>query len=38
MNVLDSLNNLEFTKNELKEINKYAKDEKINLWSESSKN
>ena len=35
---LDSLKNLDFTKNELKEIDKYAKDEKINLWSASSKN
>jgi len=35
---LDSLNNLNFTKKELKEIDKYAKEEKINLWSTSSKN
>ena len=35
---LDSLKNLYFTKNELKEIDKYAKEEKINLWSASSKN
>jgi L-glyceraldehyde 3-phosphate reductase len=35
---LDSLENLNFTKNELKEIDKYAKEEKINLWSASSKN
>jgi len=35
---LDSLKNLNFTKNELKEIDKYAKEENINLWSASSKN
>ena len=35
---LDSLKNLSFTKSELKEINKYATEEKINLWSASSKN
>ena len=35
---LDSLKNLSFTNNELKEIDKYAKEEKINLWSNSSKN
>ena len=35
---LDSLNNLNFTKKELNEIDKYAKEENINLWSESSKN
>ena len=35
---LDSLNNLKFSKSELKEINKFAKEEKINLWSASSKN
>ena len=35
---LDSLNNLNFTKGELKEINKHAKEERINLWSDSSKN
>ena len=35
---LDSLQNLNFTKKELKEIDKYAKEEKINLWSASSKN
>ena len=34
---LDSLNNLNFTKSELKEIDKYAKEEKINLWAPSSK-
>ena len=33
---LDSLKNLKFTKKELKEIDKYAKEEKINLWSASS--
>jgi len=35
---LDSLNNLKFSNQELKEIDKYAKEEKINLWSASSKN
>jgi L-glyceraldehyde 3-phosphate reductase len=35
---LDSLKNLSFTKKELKEIDRYAKEEKINLWSTSSKN
>jgi L-glyceraldehyde 3-phosphate reductase len=35
---LDSLKNLDFTKNELREIDRYAKEEKINLWSASSKN
>ena len=35
---LDSLNNLNFTKQELKKIDKYAKEEHINLWSASSKN
>ena len=35
---LDSLNNLNFNKNELKSIDKFAKDEHINLWSASSKN
>ena len=35
---LDSLKNLDFTKKELKEIDKFAKEEKINLWSASSKN
>ena len=34
---LDSLNNLKFTKSELKQIDKYAKEEKINLWAPSSK-
>ena len=34
---LDSLKNTNFTKKELKEIDKYAKEEKINLWSDSSK-
>jgi L-glyceraldehyde 3-phosphate reductase len=34
---LDSLNNLKFTKLELKQIDKYAKEEKINLWATSSK-
>ena len=34
---LDSLNNLNFTKTELKEIDKFAKEEKINLWASSSK-
>ncbi len=33
---LDSQKNLEFTKNELKQIDKFAKDENINLWSASS--
>ena len=35
---LDSLNNLNFTKKELKTIDKFAKEEPINLWSASSKN
>ena len=35
---LDSLNNLNFRKKELKLIDKFAKDEDINLWSASSKN
>ena len=35
---LDSLNNLNFTKIELKTIDKFAKEEDINLWSASSKN
>ena len=35
---LDSLKNLNFNKNELKSIDKFAKDERINLWSASSKN
>ncbi len=34
---LDSQNNLTFSKVELKAINKYAKEENINLWSKSSK-
>ena len=34
---LDSLSNLKFTKSELKQIDKYAKEEKINLWAPSSK-
>ena len=34
---LDSQNNLNFSKSELKEIDKYAKEEKINLWATSSK-
>tara|TARA_B110000438_G_C15732946_1_gene615005 strand:+ start:418 stop:1323 length:906 start_codon:yes stop_codon:yes gene_type:complete len=34
---LDSLNNLEFNKKELNEIDKFAKEEKINLWANSSK-
>ena len=35
---LDSLKNLDFKKEELKKIDKYIKEEKINLWSDSSKN
>ena len=35
---LDSQNNLEFSKNELKLIDKYAKEENINLWAASSRN
>ena len=35
---LDRLNTLNFTKQELKKIDKYAKEEHINLWSASSKN
>tara|TARA_B110000014_G_C19792473_1_gene411765 strand:- start:108 stop:602 length:495 start_codon:yes stop_codon:yes gene_type:complete len=35
---LDSLKNLNFTKEEITKIDKYAKDEKINIWYESSKN
>ena len=35
---LDSLHNLKFSKRELGLINKYAKEEKINLWAASSKN
>ena len=34
---LDSLKNLDFSKDELKKIDKYAMEEKINLWSASSK-
>ena len=34
---LDSQNNLYFSKSELKEIDKYAREEKINLWATSSK-
>ncbi len=34
---LDSQNNLIFSSKELKEIDKYAKEEKINLWAKSSK-
>ena len=34
---LNSLNNLKFTISELKQIDKYAKEEKINLWASSSK-
>ena len=34
---LDSLNNLTFSNFELKEINKFAKEEKIDLWANSSK-
>ena len=34
---LDSQNNLTFSNSELKEIDKYAKEEKINLWATSSK-
>ena len=33
---LDSQNNMNFSKHELKEINKHAKEEKINLWARSS--
>ena len=35
---LDSLNNLNFNKQESKFIDKFAKDYRINLWSASSKN
>ena len=35
---LDALRNLDFTKKELEAIDKFAKEEKINLWSASSKN
>tara|TARA_B100000676_G_C17718023_1_gene649844 strand:- start:115 stop:762 length:648 start_codon:yes stop_codon:yes gene_type:complete len=34
---LDSQNNLIFSSDELKEIDKFAKEEKINLWAKSSK-
>ena len=34
---LDSLDNLIFTKSELKQIDKFAKEEKINLWEPSSR-
>ena len=34
---LDSLKNLNFTKKELKSIDKFAKEEDINLWSAYSK-
>jgi L-glyceraldehyde 3-phosphate reductase len=34
---LDSLKNLKFTKSELKQIDKFAKEEKINLWEPSSR-
>lgn len=34
---LDSLKNIKFTKNELKSIDKFAKEEKINLWEPSSR-
>ncbi len=34
---LDSLNNLKFSKSELKQIDKFAKEEKINLWKTYSK-
>ena len=33
---LESLKNLKFSKSELKKIDKFAKDEKINLWEPSS--
>ena len=33
---LDSLKNLKFSKSELESIDKYAKDEKINIWEPSS--
>ena len=32
------LNNLKFSKSELSLIDKYAKEENINLWATSSKN
>ena len=34
---LNSLNNLVFSSEELKEIDKFAKEEKINIWAKSSK-
>ena len=34
---LDSLKNLEFSKLEIKQINKFAIDEKINIWEPSSR-
>ena len=34
---LDSLKNLKFSKSELKQIDKFAKEEKINLWEPSSR-
>ena len=34
---LNSQNNLKFSKSELKEIDRFAKEENINLWSTSSK-
>ena len=34
---LDSLKNLKFSKSELKEIDKFAKEEEINLWEPSSR-
>jgi L-glyceraldehyde 3-phosphate reductase len=34
---LDSLKNLKFSKLELKQIDKFAKEEKINLWEPSSR-
>ena len=34
---LNSLKNLKFTKSELKQIDKFAKEEKINLWEPSSR-
>ena len=33
---LDSLNNLNFSKEELKKIDRYAKEENINIWKPSS--
>ena len=34
---LDSLKNLNFSKSELKNIDRFAKEEKINLWEPSSR-